>query len=148
MERVRVDSKIHDFSKKNLVTLPGGYDLYKCARCGLQGKRKGLSGWLTKLNSKSEKKIALCNGEGLEDLLEPRENMAVGVPYMLMQNIPVEGRGNLKEGDIAYTCQPPLIHIELIHDGIWLMGDKPFMALPGEVEQLVEVAPGVFDFAN
>lgn len=33
----------HDWRKASLVTERGGYDRYKCERCGAKGKRYGLS---------------------------------------------------------------------------------------------------------
>ena len=41
---------IHYFTKKNAATQEdkrGAYDLYKCDRCGLTGKRYGLSDYVT-----------------------------------------------------------------------------------------------------
>lgn len=37
----------HNFQKHSLVTERGGYDIYKCTRCGATGKRHGLSSGIT-----------------------------------------------------------------------------------------------------
>lgn len=47
----------HDFQKQNLMTLQdnkGSYDLYVCSKCGLQGKRRGLSGEIEIRNNSSK----------------------------------------------------------------------------------------------
>ena len=48
----------HDFIKKNLMTLEdsrGCYDLYVCSKCGLKGKRRGISNTIEiRKNSKYE----------------------------------------------------------------------------------------------
>lgn len=44
--KIDIVSNGHDFQKQNLMTLQdnkGSYDLYVCSKCGLQGKRRGLS---------------------------------------------------------------------------------------------------------
>ena len=52
----------HEFKKQNLMTLSdckGSYDLYVCIKCGLKGKRRGLSNELE--IRKNSKKINCIN---------------------------------------------------------------------------------------
>ncbi len=51
---IDLNSGIHDWNKVNLVTLPDGGDKYRCKKCGLEGMRKGLGGWVS---VKGERKI-------------------------------------------------------------------------------------------
>lgn len=46
----------------------------------------------------------------------------VSVPYILMVNIRVDGIGDLKEGDIAYSCPCPKEYENKFSYGIWLKG--------------------------
>jgi hypothetical protein len=38
------DIQTHNWEKYNAVTQSGGYDTYKCSKCGVTGKRYGLNG--------------------------------------------------------------------------------------------------------
>jgi hypothetical protein len=64
-QRIEITTFPHDFQKKNLVTISdrtGHYDLYKCSKCGIEGKRYGLGNMLTLTKDYSEKIIKECNG--------------------------------------------------------------------------------------
>lgn len=55
----------HEFHKVNSVTKTsrkGMYDEYKCLKCGIEGKRYGISDYLTLPDSVSDKKINECTG--------------------------------------------------------------------------------------
>jgi len=42
-----VETCEHEWNKTNIFTMPGGYDNYECQRCGLKGRRYGVSEYVT-----------------------------------------------------------------------------------------------------
>jgi hypothetical protein len=68
-QRIEIDTFPHDFQKKNLVTISdrtGHYDLLKCSKCGIEGKRFGLGQMLTLTKDYSENIIKNCDGTDQE----------------------------------------------------------------------------------
>jgi len=68
-QRIEITTFPHDFQKKNLVTISdrtGHYDLYKCSKCGIEGKRFGFGDMLILTKDYSEKIIKNCNGKTTE----------------------------------------------------------------------------------
>lgn len=60
MKTLLLNNTEHTFEKQNLTTLKDGSDLYKCTKCGLKGKRKGLTEILEIDGRISDKKINSC----------------------------------------------------------------------------------------
>jgi hypothetical protein len=57
-----IDDDLHDFDKESLVTEPGGFDWWKCKKCGLRGKRYGLGSSIIHVTDKKSL-IENCTGE-------------------------------------------------------------------------------------
>lgn len=57
-----IDNDIHEFEKQSLVTEPGGFDWWKCKKCGLRGKRFGLGSSVIQVTGKKSL-IENCTGQ-------------------------------------------------------------------------------------
>ena len=69
MKQVSLRS-IHNFQKQNLVTVKSGgrmYDVLKCSKCGIKGKRFGVDEYVSVLDSTSDRKILKCDGTSKDE---------------------------------------------------------------------------------
>ena len=135
MKRVSLNS-VHDFRKVNLVTQKesGGrmFDMLKCSKCGIKGKRYGVDEVIMVSNSYSDKKIKECDGS-LKKELECGPDEYVGrkikVGHVTVMNSAFD---NLKPGTEHQVIVPPPDKLNG-ERGIWLQGiGEPVMLLFGE----------------
>ena len=61
MKLLQLNTTNHVFKKVNLVTTKGGYDILKCSKCGLTGKRYGITETLRIDGRISDKRIYSCS---------------------------------------------------------------------------------------
>jgi len=126
-----LNTSIHKWEKVNNATLPDGTDRYVCEYCGLEAKRHTLRPSLS-VSTRYARKYAKCDGKTFDRNRELLEKFLEGAPFMLYQSLPVDGAEGLGEGDIVFSCKPPVEHAHI--DGLWVMGrEKPFMVYEREV---------------
>ena len=133
MKRIDLLSTIHDFRKTNLVTKfsndLGSYDEYKCTKCGLKGRRYGLSEYLTVTDSYSDSKINNCTGEIKKDeyvgrLIKVIRCNAAGGSFL-----------NMTPNSIHRIISPPEGYVNGDR-GVWVQG----------IEEPVKLLYNEFDF--
>lgn len=113
MTRIDISSPVHDWGKKNLVTLKdnkGTFDIMVCKRCGIEGKRRSLS-FVQVPDTYSKDKIKNCTGVAATAGPAPKKIRiircdAVGDHF-----------ANLKPKSVHEVVDPPEGE-----DGIWVMG--------------------------
>ena len=97
----------HDFSKVNLTTIISKrgdlYDIYKCSKCGIEGKRHGLNDTLEMLSSVSDKKINECTGLP-KRVKDEFVGKLVKIIHCSAEGEPFE---NLKSGSLHRIVTPP-----------------------------------------
>lgn len=127
---------LHQFNKVNLMTKfdkLGPYDIQRCDRCGLQGKRYGLDDNILVLDEYSESQIRGC--KNVEDTFVGRDVVVVRCDAMGAQF------ANLAVGSRHEVVSPPDNQINGDR-GIWVMGvGEPVKLLFGEFDFAKEPVP-------
>lgn len=139
---------LHEWEKVNLVTLPGGGDRYRCARCGIEGVRRTLGSFVFVPRARRDLFYS-CTGEAAKQD-EPQSAPVSDfqpVPYILMRGLAVVGAERLEAGDVAFSCPCPEEYRDQFGKELWIMGTVPFRVLPREVSRAVKVGDG-YDFAE
>ena len=120
MKTVSLLSLYHDFSKVNMTTIihrGRSYDILKCLKCGMEGKRFGISENLTILNKYSSTQIQYC----IED---PKQMKDKFVNKWVKITLCIAGGGafrNLTPNSIHKIITPPEDHMNGDR-GVWVQG--------------------------
>ena len=119
MKDLHIES--HDFNKMNLVTKiskRSAYDIYQCSKCGLTGKRHGLSEFIT-VSDKAFDKKAIC-------ISSPKK---IQITYCRACG---KDFANLTPSSVHNVVEPP-VGYKNDEKGVWVMGNKePVKVLYGE----------------
>lgn len=120
MKTVSLSNLYHNFSKVNLVTIIKGrknYDILKCSKCGVEGKRFGFSEELTISNKYPNSQIQFCTKDPQEI-----KNKFVD-KFIKITNCIATGNQfqNLKPSSIHKIVIPPEDHMNGDR-GVWVQG--------------------------
>jgi hypothetical protein len=132
MKTINLNSIFHNFNKTNLVTKFNrkgeSYDEYKCTKCGMIGKRYGLSEYITVASTYSDNKVRNCTGQ-------PPVDQYVG-KMIRISNCTAFGKqfGNLTPVSMHKIVTPPEGYFNG-DGGVWVQG----------VGELVKVLFSEFD---
>lgn len=128
MITIEINHGGHDWQKKNLVTLSGrkgSYDIMKCSKCGIEGKRRTFN-TITLKASYNLEKINNCNG--VHDIPQKIQITICG------------GFGkqfsNLTPNSIHDVVEPPAPY-KNDSSGVWVMGvGEPVKVLHNEFKKV------------
>ncbi len=111
----------HKWEKQNLITLSspkGGYDLYKCSQCGIEGRSYRLG--TIDIPERYAHKAEACPGLVKRGTVKVTRCMAAGAAF-----------SNLTPGSIHNVIETP--QGESDARGVWVMGNgEPVLLLYGE----------------
>lgn len=125
----------HNFEKQNSFTKEdkrGFFDLYKCTRCGLKGKRRSFGKTIEVDGRTSDKQINTCDGKGrFPKRIKIINCNAVGPEF-----------APLTPGSVHNVVAPPEEHAAKYPNteaSVWVMGaTKPARLLPREFQPAPE----------
>jgi len=126
MKTIDLSNTIHRFEKQNLITVIGkktNYDILKCTKCGIKGKRYGISNEIILDGRTANNKIINCDGSSK-------------VQKIKITNCTANGRqfSNLIPGSIHDVIIPPKGY-KNGDRGYWVMGvGEPVLVLFNEFE--------------
>lgn len=126
MIRVKMNYTPHEWEKQNLVTLygskKGGYDIYRCKHCGIEGKSYCLG--FIDIPERYATRIDVCTRRRLSKILKVTHCSAVGNQFE-----------NLTDGSVHSIIDPP--EGQDNKRGEWVMGvGEPVLLLHGEFKYI------------
>jgi len=107
---ITIEWEDHDFEKTNLVTDSGGYDWYKCKKCGLVAWRHGLGPIKTWMSS---------NPTPCQKRVESGEIKKVKI----IDHYP-DSEFGLKYGEVYETCKCPESESHKYGNAVWVFSPK------------------------
>lgn len=123
MKQIELLNTPHEFEKINSVTKlsnKGCYDELKCKKCGMKGRRYGISDFVTLIKNYSPNLIAHCTGKGLS----PKADPFIGKFIRIIQCEAVGTQfQNLAPNSIHKIIKPPQNYLNGDR-GVWVMGLK------------------------
>lgn len=124
MINISLTNTNHDFHKTNLVTKKGGYDEYAC-KCGLKGRRYGLTEYIT-VNRKEDKGCPKAVAKEKPRMVRITNFTGVSSEF-----------ANLTKGTEHAVVPCPKEQEHKFKNDIWVMGvSEPVRLLSGEYENI------------